>query len=82
MGNLVNVNIRCTVGTAVPQYGQLFSGLPKPVRGSGLSVGAGVIVCATNHTILMITTEGAVQNFETTDVPTGILELTATYLCQ
>lgn len=82
IGNLVNVNIRCTVGTAVAQYATLFTGLPKPVYDTGLSIGAGVIVCSTNRTILMITTEGVLQNFESTAIPTGILELSATYLCQ
>lgn len=81
IGNIVIVNIVCTVGTELPLYQVLFTGLPTPVTSSSLSAGDGVAVLSTNkNCVLSLTKAGQIINYESA-IETGGLEISGVYIC-
>lgn len=81
IGNIVIVNIVCTVGTALPLYQVLFTDLPTPVASSSLAAGDGVAVLSTNKDcVLSLTKAGQIINYESA-IETGGLEISGMYVC-
>lgn len=81
IGNIVIVNIVCTVGTALPLYQVLFTDLPTPVASSSLAAGDGVAVLSTNKDcVLSLTKAGQIINYESA-IESGGLEISGVYIC-
>ena len=79
LGKLVNVVIRCVVGSECAAYTSLFTGLPFPA--SGLSAGANFVACASNQSVpIIVCANGTIQNGEVLPAMTQLL-ISATYIC-
>lgn len=81
IGNIVIINIVCTVGTAIPLYHNVFTGLPTPVASSSIGSDDGVAVLSTNKGfILSLTKAGKIVNYESA-IESGGLEISGVYIC-
>lgn len=76
IGKLVIVNMRFTVGSAISQYADLFTGLPAPLGNSAY------VACASNTNTIMISSDGSMSNYAQGSLAAGMVVVSAVYMAQ
>lgn len=76
IGKLVIVNMKFTVGSAISQYADLFTGLPAPLGNSAY------VACASNTNTIMISSDGSMSNYAQGSLAAGMVVVSAVYMAQ